>query len=93
MWLRWPSGCSATRCGPCREVRWRKERGCDFIDPRSSDDAASAPGARYAYQAPRLTAYGPLNDADQGRVGTLEEADCIPGNPPGCNPDPTKRRP
>ena len=48
---------------------------------------------RLAYEAPRLTAYGPLNTLTTGGSGTSNEADCIPGNLTGCNPDPNKWRP
>jgi len=48
--------------------------------------------SRYAYQAPRLTAYGPLNTLTRGGSGNAQEVVCNPDDP-GCNPDPTKRRP
>ena len=56
---------------------------------------ASAPGrSRNAYQAPRLTSYGPLNTLTRGGSGNSQEIECTPPQPtPGCNPDPTKWRP
>jgi hypothetical protein len=51
--------------------------------------AFSPPGAsRYAYEAPRLTAYGQLTTLTRGGSGNANENNCA-----GCNPDVTKRKP
>jgi hypothetical protein len=52
---------------------------------------ASSSHGQSVYRAPRLIAFGPLNTLTRAGTGNAQETDIC--NPPGCNPDMSKRRP
>ena len=73
---------------PARRDPRRRRRG--VVSSTREQRVAPAPGARYAYRAPRLTAYGPLNTLTRGGSGHIERGRLHPRQHDGLQPGPDK---